>query len=280
MQNSNWLKVVGLVILIIIINLITNGFFGSSSNSNQNTVANKVINSGEIRIGYIIYNPYLYKDETTGKLTGISYDIVEATAKKLSLKTNWVEEVGWGSAIEGLKTGRYDVIGTQMWPNSSRAREAIFSISPMDNLIYPYVRFGDNRFSDLSKLNSDQITVVTTDGDAAVGIAKEDYPMAKVSIIPQMSSTAETLLNIVGRKADVAFLDPSAADAFIKANPNQIQRLGSTPVRVFKNDFVFARGEESMVSMWNTAIGELISEGFVLKTLKKYNVADYFSINK
>src|SRR3989338_9283695 len=133
------------VVGVIAVIALVVGFSAMKANRSE-SLADKVINSGEIRIGYIVYPPLLSKDQATGKLSGISYDIVEAVAKNLNLKTNWVEEVGWGSMIEGLKTNRYDMIGTQVWPNSARARQAIFSIAPMKSGVYPYVRNGDSRF--------------------------------------------------------------------------------------------------------------------------------------
>ncbi len=280
MQN-NWLKNVGLVVLVIIVSLLTVNFSGSSTDSSQNLVAEKVLASGEIRIGYIIWAPFMYKDESTGKLTGISYDIVEAAAKKLNLKTNWVEEVGWGTSIEGLKTGRYDILGTQIWPNSARAREAVFSVSPFSSVLYAYGKTGDNRFiGDLSKINSDKVTVVTTDGDAAVSIANESYPLAKLSTLSQTSSHADSLLNIINGKADVTFTDSVTIDLFNKTNPGKIQQLGDTPVRTFGLVFAFARGEHSFVSMWNVALGELINDGSVERVLEKYNVSQNYQVNK
>lgn len=255
--------------------------FSAMRQTKSESVADKVINSGEIRIGYIVYPPLLFKDQATGKLSGVSYDLVEATAKKLNLKTNWVEEVGWGSAIEGLKTKRYDVLGTQMWPNSARAREAVFSIAPMNSVLYPYVRSGDSRFDgNLAKINSNQITVSAVDGELATFIAKDDYPLAKLNTLPQLTSYAEVFLNIVNGKADITFAEPSAVNDFLKSNPGKIQRVGNTPVRTFGNSFAFVRGQESMISMWNVALGELINDGTVTRTLEKYNVAGDYSLNK
>ncbi len=281
-MEKNWTKIIGIIVLVVVVSFLTVKLTGSSTvDLGRNSVAEKVLNSGEIRIGYITYSPFLYKDEATGKLTGVSYDIVEAAAKKLNIKTNWVEEAGWGTAFEGLTAKRYDILGTQIWPNSARAREGVFSIAPFSSVLYPYVKAGDTRFStDLSKLNSDKVTIVTTDGDIAVSIAGTDYPLAKLSTLPQMTSTAETLLNITSGKADVTFLEPAAVALYGKSNPGKIERAGDIPVRMYGDVFGFARGEESMVSMWNVALGELQNDGTITRILAKYNVSGYYLINK
>ena len=272
-------KIFNVVISIIAVIALIVGF-SAMNHINQVSVADKVINNGEIRIGYIVYPPFLFKDQATGKLSGVSYDLVEAAAKKLNLKTNWVEEVGWGSAIEGLKTKRFDIVGTQMWPNSARAREAVFSVAPMNSVLYPYVKNGDNRFSDnLSKLNSNQYSISTLDGEMAQFIAKDDYPLAKLNTLPQDNSYAEIFLNIINGRADITFTEPAAANNFLKSNPGKIEPLGNIPVRKFGCSFAFARGQESMVSMWNVALGELINDGTVARTLEKYNVANDYTLN-
>lgn len=273
-KNLSFVAIIVAVVALIISFSVTN------KNKSQ-SVSDRVIESGEIRIGYIVYPPSIIKDEKTGELSGFSYDIVEAAAKNLNLKTNWVEEVGWGTAIEGLKTGRYDIVGTQIWPNAARAREATFSMSPFYSGIYPYVRMGDTRLSqDLSKLNSDQFTISILDGEMAQFIAKQDYPQAKTNVLPQLSSYSEVFLNIVTKKADIALAEPSSANNFLKSNPGAIMRLGDEPVRIFGLDFAFARGEDSMVSMWNIALSELVNDGTVTRTLEKYGVSEDYILNK
>jgi ABC-type amino acid transport substrate-binding protein len=255
--------------------------FYSMNSTKSESLAKQIVDRGKIRIGYIVYPPLLYKDQSTSALSGVSYDIVEAAAQKLNLKTDWVEEVGWGSAIEGLKTKRYDILGTQMWPNSARAREAVFALAPFNSVIYPYAKAGDGRFSgDLAQLNSSQFTISALDGEMAQFIAKEDYPQAKVNTLPQLSSYAEVFLNIVSNKADITFVEPSAANDFLKSNPGRIVQVGNIPVRTFGNSFAFARGEESMVSMWNVAISELLNDGSITKILEKHNVLQDYILNK
>lgn len=274
MKYSNF--IIGVLAIVALVFSIS-----AKNQTKSQSLADNIIDKGEIRIGYIIYTPLLIKDENTGQLSGVSYDLVEATAKKLNLKTNWVEEVGWGSAIEGLKTKRYDILGTQMWPNSARAREAVFSTAPFNSVIYPYAKTGDTRFTgNLSKLNSNQYTISTVDGEMANFIAKEDYPNAKVNALPQLTSYSEVFLNILNGKADVTFVEPSVANGFLKTNPNSITRISNTPVRTFGNSFAFARGQGDMVSMWNVAINELINDGTVARTLEKYGVSADYTINK
>lgn len=269
--SSYIIVVISIIVLII----------SFTHNKSRSSVADRVISSGEIRIGYIVYPPLLYKDATTGKLSGVSYDIVEATAKKLNLKTNWVEEVGWGTALEGLKTHRYDMLGTQMWPNSSRAREAVFSEAPFNSVIYPYVKNNDHRFSqDISIVNNSSYTISLLEGEMAQFIAQQDYPLAKTNSLPQLSSYAEVFLNVINGKADITFAEPSTAHDFLKSHPDSLIQTSTTPVRTLGNSFAFAREENSMVSMWNIALHENMIDGTISRILEKYHVSDDYILGR
>ena len=134
-QNKIYLTIGIVALLIIVVGIFS---INKDNPSNDNTLS----------IGYIIYPPSLEKDANTGQFQGFSYDIVEAVAEKIGVETKWTEEVGWGTSLEGLKTNRYDILGTQMWPNEERERVVSFSIAPMDSVIYGYVKKGDIRFND------------------------------------------------------------------------------------------------------------------------------------
>ena len=266
-------KILTLLVIALILLAIYFVFFSSKNTKIENNEENT------IRVGYIVYPPLLEKDSSNGSLSGVSYDIVEAVAKKLNLQTDWTEEVGWGTALEGLNTNRYDVLGTQMWPNEAREKVAVFSIAPMDSVLYPYVKKGDTRFSNnLGLLNSSEYKISVVDGELAVFIAQEDYPMAKLVALPQLSSYAEVFLNIVQGKADVSFNEPSAAADFLKSNPNTIEKVGNEPVRAFGNSFAFKKNS-ALVNEWNIAIQELINSGEINKILNKYGVETHYRVN-
>jgi len=241
------------------------------------------INEGSsevVKVGYIIYPPTMIKDASTGELSGVSYDIAEAVADELGIELDWTEEVGWGTALEGLKTNRYDVLGTQMWPNAEREQVAIFSVAPMNSVLYPYVRADDTRFdNNLGAINSSEVRISTIDGELAVFIANEDYPEAELVSLSQLSSYAEVFLNIAQNKADVGFNEPSAANDFLEAQPDTIKKVGTEPVRSFGNSFAFDKENTELMSRWNTAIEELIASGEIEKILKKNGVEGHYSVN-
>src|SRR5271167_4377726 len=80
----------------------------------KESLYDRVIRTGKIRCAYVIYYPDCIKDPNTGKLSGIGIEAIELIAKKLGLTAEWTEEVGWGTMMEGLQTGRYDLIASMV----------------------------------------------------------------------------------------------------------------------------------------------------------------------
>jgi len=264
------IAIIGIITLVVVASV-----YLINKDINKTTLEGNIL-----RVGYIVYPPSLKKDPKTGQFSGFSYDIVETIAKKLGMKTEWTEEVGWGTAIEGLKTERYNVLGTQMWPTEEREAAVLFSISPMDSVSYAYTRKGDTRFdNDLSILNSEEYTISTLDGEITASIAKEDFPNAKTLALPQLSSYAEIFLNVVQNKADITFAELSSMEDFLATNPNTLERVNDEPIRAFGNSFAFNKKDTKLVKKWNEAIQELLDEGEIKRILEKYGVENYYRIN-
>ncbi len=281
-SNNKLFKLVGLVLLIIVISFFSVKIFaGSPSSLLSVDLKQKVVSSGVIKVGYVVYPPSLIKDPNTGQLSGIFYDALEHAGKALGLKIEWTEEVGWGTMIEGLQAGRYDMIGSPVWSSASRATKADFTTPLTYSVISAYARTDDNRFEvDYSAIDSDDVRISFTDGDLAGVIAAEQFPKAKTVTLPQTSTQAEMMLNVASGKADVTFVEPYVADAFLKSHPGSIKNVQpNNPLRINGNTMLVPQGQEAFKSMLNVALGEELNSGYIPQLLKKYNsVASFYPL--
>lgn len=225
-----------------------------------------------IRCGYVSNPPSCIIDPTTKKLSGIFVEVMEILAKNLNLKLEWVEEVGFGTMIEGIESNRYDIVPCAIWPNSDRAQHADFTIPLFYSGIGVYVRNDDNRFiNNLQLINSSEISIATIDGEMAESIAKTDFPNAKTIQLPQLSQISNMLLNVQNKKADVSFVELYFAHEFLKNNPNTIKNIvPNNPIRIFPNTILLKAGEYKLKSMLNIALEQLINLGIIDKLIDKY----------
>lgn len=187
--RSNFAILLSLLAVIVVVWV---GYGGSTPSdrqpdSNQNPVYTRVLDSGQLRVGYIVFPPYISKNSATGQISGIFYDFTEELGRNLGLKIVWVEEVNLTNLSVGFTNNRIDMIVTPLWRSAARARSVRFSVPLFYSVVGTYVRSSDNRFDkDLGRLNSSDITVAAIDGELAGEISKIDFPKAKVSSLPQL----------------------------------------------------------------------------------------------
>lgn len=248
----------------------------TTDNGKQESAYDRVIKSGTITCGYVTYPPGCIKDPNTGKLSGIFVETLEKAAEVMGLKVVWKEEVGWGTMIEGLQGNRYDLIGSPVWANSSRGKLADFTTPLFYSGIGIYVRADDNRFQNtptgLQALNNKDIKISTLDGEMSDIITKADFPNATQVSLPQNSDNSQLLLNVVNKKADITFIEPSIAEDFLKNNPGTIKNIAADkPIRVFPNTMMLKKGETDLQNMLNVALAELINSGYVDRIIDKYD---------
>lgn len=275
-QNNAWVKTIGIVILVIIVSIITARISGPGTTSRGNSVYDRVIASGTIRACYLAYPPASIKDPNTGKLSGVFVETLDKAAENMGLKVNWNVEVDWGGLIEALNSDKCDIVGSPAWSNSTRGRNAEFSTPVYYSAINAYVRADDTRFDvDLMKANNKAYKIVTVDGETSQVIAARQFPEAQTLQLTLGTDVSQMLFNVAGGKADVAFLEPTIANQYIKNNPGKVKNVSITkPVVIYSNIMLIKKGEFEFKSAIDNAINELLGNGYVDSLINRYE-AEY-----
>jgi polar amino acid transport system substrate-binding protein len=237
----------------------------------------RIIKSGTIRVGYVPVALACDVDPKTGKVSGMFVDILNEMAKNMGLKVEFAEEVGWGTMIAGLQTGRYDMMASPVWPNSSRAKQATFSKPVYYSAIGVWVRQSEDRFSPASawgSLNDPKVRIGALDGSTGETIALTQFPNATLNTYPELTSEAQAFLDVSTGKIDVFFEEPAKGMLYVANNPGQIKNIAADqPVKVFANVFLLPAQEYRLQEMINTALEEVQNSGFVDRVLSKYEPA-------
>src|SRR3989344_9611296 len=273
MDNTNWVKVAGVVVLTIVVSFLTVKFSGSSSTGSiGSSVYDKVVSSGTVRACYVVYPPASIKDPNTGELSGVFVETLNKAAENMGLKVDWSTEVGWGEMIEALNSSKCDIIGSPAWSNSTRGKSAEFSQPVYYSAINAYVRASDNRFNgDITIANNASYKLATIDGETSQVIASRQFPKAQTLQLPQLTDVSQMLLNVVDGKADMAFLEPTVANAYLKNNPGKVKNVSiDKPVVIYGNVMLIKKGEFTFKSAIDNAIIELLNNGYVDGVINNY----------
>lgn len=275
-MKNKWLKILGIVILVFVINLITTKFISPNNaivnDDVNNSVYDNVIKSGVIRACYAVYPPASMKDPNTGEMSGVFVETLNKIAENMKLKVDWNAEVGWGEMIEAINSNRCDIIGSPAWSNSTRGRSAEFSQPVYYSAINAYVRADDNRFDqDIYIANNNQYKIATVDGETSQAITVKQFPKAQTLQLPQTTDVSQMLLNVADGKADMAFLEPTVANQYMKTNPGKIKNVSiNKPVVVYGNIMMIKKGEFAFKTMIDNGIDESLSNGFIDGVISQY----------
>ena len=199
-------------------------------------------------------------------------ETLNKAAENMGLKVDWNTEVGWGDMIEALNSSKCDIIGSPAWSNSTRGKSAEFSQSVYYSAINAYVRASDNRFNgDITVANNASYKLATIDGETSQLIASRQFPKAQTLQLPQLTDVSQMLLNVVDGKADMAFLEPTVANAYLKNNPGKVKNVSiDKPVVIYGNVMLIKKGEFTFKSAIDNAIVELLNNGYVDGVINNY----------
>lgn len=271
------------LILVVASSMLPSCSNGSLNAPTKQSVYERVTQTGVIRASYASYPPYCIIDPNTHKVSGLMVEILEESAKRLDLKIEWTEEVGWGVIFEGLNSNRYDIFGAGVWRNATRGKISDFSRPIGYNVIKAYGRANEGRFTSLEQLNQPSVKASTQDGAMDDLIAKSDFPQAVRVSLPQLSPWSDILQNILANKADVTFAEPGAVNLFLEKNPGTLKDLfPGHLVRVFGLCYAFKLDEEAFKSMLDSGIEEVMNDGTAEKIIRKYqkNPDDFYRVAK
>jgi ABC-type amino acid transport substrate-binding protein len=232
----------------------------------------RMIRDGRIRVAYISYPPSFIKDPNSGNFSGIFHEVVQQMGKNLDVRIDYTEEVAWGTMIEAIKSGRVDLVCTGLWPTPARGKLADFTAPLYYSTVRAYTRADNSKYDgNLALINDPTTRIAAVDGEMSSIIAKDDFAKAQIDGLPQSTDVSQVLLEVATNKADVTFVEPAVAMEYIKNNPGKIKEVANIrPLRVFPNVFMVGKGEDRFRSTLNTAIQELVNNGFVDKVIDKY----------
>lgn len=246
--------------------------FQAFAETSGQSAYNRVLASETLRCGYINYPPHIIVDPATKTITGIAHDIVEEMAALLGLKVVWAEELGWGNTVEAMRAGRVDAICNSFWQNPVEGKYVGFTVPLFYSAVGAYVRADETRIKpDLSNLNDPQFRISGSDGAVASTTARQDFPLATLISLPNLTEETQMLQEVAADKADITFIETAVGEKFLKANPGTLKNLApSRPVRLFGNTFALPIHDAALKSMLDSALMQMLQGGRVEKILNRY----------
>jgi len=238
------------------------------------TTFDKIVRTGTLRCGYIVWPPFITIDPNTKHKSGISYDLMNAIGHYLNLKIEWTEEVLAGQNVTAIDAKRVDMICSAESPLDPATNKVIEFSAPF--AYYPidaYTRTDDLRFdNNREAFNSADVTLAIMDGDLTEVLARRDYPQAKTDQLPNSADPQQLMLDVVNHKADVVFMDPITLATFLKANPGTLRKVQlPQPIVIYPWAVSMQKGDYRLRELIDRGIEALQSTGELDRILHKYD---------
>ncbi len=269
---NNKIAVISLIValLALVAGFVRPGGNAGTEIAKKETVFERVMRTHTIRCGYAVWNPVLYKDVETDKVRGIAHDVMEALGKKLDLRIEWAEETGWSTLVEGLATGRYDMICNALGVVPPRAKAIDFSAPLFYVPSYIVVRADEKRLAHNDDMNDPAYSFSVLEGEASSFLIPKKFPKAQEKQLPQNTDFALVFQDVETRKADATIVSRSDFVEYEKTNPGKLRILDMHPVDVYAAAFGLPQGDVAMKTMINTALTALFIDGTIGEAVRAY----------
>jgi ABC-type amino acid transport substrate-binding protein len=239
------------------------------SGIDDRSVLARVKKEGKLKVGYAQTLPWFQRDAKTNSLAGIYYDVCEALAKELEVKTDY-REVSWADSTVGLRKGDFDLFGSSLFYTVPRALVVNY-VAPLWHKGHLAVCHKDNaqRFKSTADFNKPDVTFSINVGTREEYVLKVLFPKAKIiTTSGQIVLAAEPVRT---KKADLWVTGDLDAIIFAKKNSSWAQVVDADhPFGRGANTWAIRYGDPAWKFFLDMWADNMVASGFVEERYEYY----------
>ena len=259
------------IAMLLAVMMIAACFAGCQSSAPKETQGDTQAQEKTVVVGYTIYEPMNYKDES-GKLVGFDTELAEAVFGKLGYKVIF-QEIDWGSKYTDLDSDTIDCVWNGFTANTAdddgilRSQKVDFSYNYMENRQVIVVKKGSG-IAAAADLNGKM-------GAAEGGSAGETYGKTfEGASIKDFPYQTDCLMEVNSGTADFAVLDAQLAKSYCgKGDYADLQIVEDLSSDVEYYAIGFKKGSE-LTAQVNAQLDALAADGTIKALAEKYGVAN------
>ncbi len=214
-----------------------------------------------IRVGTdATFPPFEYSEN--GKRTGFDVDLIEAIAKTLNKKVEWID-IDFKGLIPGLLSKRFDVAASAIYITDERRKVVDFTDPYYPGGLVIMTRKGDTSIKGPEDLKGKKVTVQV--GTKSVGFLKDNFPAVERVEVEKNQEMFQ--LVEIGR-ADAAVTGKPAAKLYARTR-GTLQVLDKQ-LTVEEYGYAIRKDEPQLLRQFNDALKKLKADGTYQKLVDKY----------
>ena len=240
---------------LVVISMLAVGTFASVS---ADDLA-KIKTAGTIRIGTEgTYSPFAYHD-ASGKIVGFDVEIGQEVAKRIGVKTEFID-AQWDGLIAGLDANRWDLVINEVTITDARKAKYDFSNSYVSTKPALIVRGNDKTIKAFADLKGKKVvenlgtTYAKIAQDSGANIVDASLPLEVVA-----TGRADATIN-----DRLFFLD------YKKQKPDSNLKIAALYDTPDYQGIVIRKGNPELVAAINKALADIKADGTYQKISLKY----------
>lgn len=237
----------------------------SGSQSAEKTDLQYIQDKGEMIIGYTVYAPMNYTDES-GEFVGFDTELAKAVCEKLGVEPKF-QEIVWETKEVELNATTIDCVWNGM--TITEDRKANMEITnPYVVNAQVVVMLEGNDYVDTASLADKNICA--EQGSAGQSTIEGDENLAKATFVPKTVQT-DCLMEVAAGTCDAAVLDITLAKAMIGEGTDYANLVIVDQLAEEFYGVAFRKGSDACAAT-NAAFAELIADGTMADLAEKYSL--------
>lgn len=252
----------------------------SNAPTTQGSAVRHMVQRGEMRVGYLVWNPCIIRDSSNGAMSGIYVDMVNYIAATLKLKVIW-QETTLANFTAGLETGQFDFCVGPTFITVPRATAVAFT-KPVAFVGNGGIVRTDGNFKPqtIRDLNRKGLRVAVLQGQAMEEYCRRNAPDAEVIVIAGGDLTAPLAAVSAGR-ADIGLMNVVTIQQYASEHPEVSTVLvGDQQVEILPLAWTTRRGDSESIDFLNASIVYLQSTGRLTEFQNRYPIRLLYDVPK
>jgi polar amino acid transport system substrate-binding protein len=223
----------------------------------------------------ISYAPIEFTD-SSGKATGLDYDLSQALGQQLGVKVSFTN-VTFDGIIPALLAKKYDIVMSAMSDTKVREKQLTFVDYFTAGTSFVVAKGNPKNLQKLTDLCGKHVALEkgTTQDDVATAASAACVAAGKpAATIDKLPKDTDALLEISSGKADVDLNDSPVADYIAAQSSAKFQAVKIEDVATAPYGIGMLRANADLATAIQTALKNLIANGTYAQILTKYGISD------
>jgi ABC-type amino acid transport substrate-binding protein len=237
----------------------------------QGSALDRISKDKTLRVGWAVWNPYVYRDPQTNKVVGISYDLVEDLGKALGVKVEWVED-SWATLPAGVQAHKFDITNLMaITPPRAEAIDFTEAVTQHGlSLIAPKAKVAQTKgWQDWDRPD---LKIAVTLGANSDMFVTEKFKKAQ---IVRLKTVPENVLALMSGRVDAHASTIDALKSIQKEHPD----LAIVPGSFGGSEVAFGvpKGDKALAQAVNKFVEDAKRSGRIKQLLDKYGLDASFA---